>query len=115
MFCASKSPYFDCLQQGAFDTLRRGDLSGLQVCVHPDAKRRNRTIETYTFTIQYATGNDGQLLPTGVSLAEYDDEKIVNVDNVGEDLQNTLETITALCEGIPELPSMFVRNLMARL
>lgn len=66
--------------------------------------RRNLTLETYTFTIQYASNKDRKPSAVGISLEGLDDEQEMLVNNAGRDLHNTLQAITELCESLPELP-----------
>ena len=100
----------DTMQEnGAFPALAANNLRALQVYVHTDPYHRENVIETYTFTIKYVDGNNGQKI-AGLEL-DSQGHSLISIGATNSALQYLLRKVMDLCQALPDLPGKFGRSV----
>ena len=91
-------------EKGAFPELESGDLRAVQILIHPDKKRRNEVLETYTFIVRYIVAEDGRRTPSAV-VTEAPGDQGATTSSAHAALQELLRNVDRLCDDLPQLPS----------
>lgn len=79
----------------------------MHVFVHADPTDRSQVIESYTFTVKYVHDADFRQVAAGIELGKPGSEA-VTVGATSSALQELLRHINNLCEGLPQLPRMWL-------
>jgi meiosis-specific protein HOP1 len=91
-------------EKGAFPELESGDLRAVQILIHPDRKRRDEVLETYTFIVRYVVAEDGRRTPSAV-VTEAPENQGATTSSAHAALQELLRNVDRLCDDLPQLPS----------
>ena len=95
-------------EKGAFPELESGDLRAVQILIHPDNKRRDEVLETYTFIVRYVVSEDGRRTPSAV-VTEAPGGRGATASTAHAALQELLRNVDKLCDDLPQLsPGRFL-------
>lgn len=78
----------------------------MQILIHPDKRRRNEVLESYTFIVRYVVGQDGRRSPSAVVTETFEDQ-VATTSSAHAALQELLRNVDRLCDDLPQLPCKF--------